>query len=272
MRIDLHVHSTASDGAFSPAEVVERAVGGGLGLISVADHDTVAGVAEAQRAADERLTIVPAIEISAIHRGRDLHILGYGIDVTAPAVQEYQTRARVGREARIRHMIERLSSLDVAVEFDAVAAEAGPGAPLARPHLARVLHADGHVDSIGEAFDRYIGDEGPAFVPTDLLDVPGAIELIHRTGGIAVWAHPPLPLLGSALRSFVEAGLDGLEVYRPRLSKQDTNRVRNKARKLGLLMTGGSDWHGEWHGDLGDFHLLAHQLDPFLERLGIPRD
>lgn len=270
MRIDLHLHSTASDGAFPPAEVMARAARGGLELVALADHDTVAGVGEARSAAGDTLRVIPAIEVSALHRGRDLHILGYGIDPEAPALVEYDARARTAREDRIRAMIERLSELDVAVDFDAVLEEAGPDArSLARPHLARVLWAAGHVGSVGEAFDRFIGDEGPAFVPTDLVDVAEAIALIHEAGGLAVWAHPPLPLLGPALREFVEAGLDGLEVYRPRLPEQDTNRVRNKARHHGLLVTGGSDWHGDWHGPLGGFHLGRHQVEPFLERLGL---
>ena len=270
MRIDLHLHSTASDGALPPAEVVERAVAGGLDVVALADHDTADGVPEALKAAEGRLHVVPAIEISALHRGRDLHILGYGIDLDSEALRGYSVRARGAREQRIRDMIARLGDLDISVEFQDVLDEAGPGArSLARPHLARVLHSEGHVRSIGEAFDRFIGDEGPAYVATDLLDVAAAIQMIHEMDGIAVWAHPPLPLLGSALSEFVEAGLDGLEVFRPRLAQPDTNRVRNKARAHDLLVTGGSDWHGDWHGDLGTFHLERSEIAPFLDRLGL---
>lgn len=270
MKIDLHLHSTASDGALAPADLMARARAGGLDLVALADHDTVAGVAEALEAAGEAPRVVPAVEISAVHRNRDLHILGYGIDADAPAIVAYGERARVARAERIREMIGRLSELDVAVEFDAVLEEAGPDSrSLARPHLARALWSAGHVGSVGEAFDRFIGDEGPAFVPTELVDVPQAIELIHAAGGVAVWAHPPLPLLGTALNEFAAAGLDGLEVYRPRLPEQDTNRVRNKARQHRLLVTGGSDWHGDWHGELGSFHLHRQQVEAFLDRLGL---
>lgn len=269
MKIDLHIHSTASDGSLPPAGVVDRAASGGLDVIAIADHDTAAGIPEAVRAAGRRLTVVPAIELSARHRDRDLHILGYFIDTAAPPLVAYGARARRGREERIRAMIGRLSDLDVAVDFEAVLAEAGPhGHALARPHLARAMVTAGHVGSIPEAFDRYIGDQGPAFIATDLLDVPGAIALIHEAGGVAVWAHPPLPVLG-ALPVFVAAGLDGLECHRPRVGPSDLNRLLNKARDHGLLVTGGSDWHGEWHGDLGTFHVGRAEVGALLELGGL---
>jgi len=270
MRIDLHLHSTASDGAFPPREVVRRARSGGLDLIALADHDTAAGVPEAMEAAADHLRVVPAIEISAAHDGRDLHILGYGIDPAAPSLREYQERARAARAVRIRSMIERLGELDVRVAFDDVVAAAGPvpGA-LGRPHLARVLLSAGHVSTLAEAFDRYIGDEGPAYVPTRLLDVPGAIALIRGSGALAVWAHPPQSLLGPALDGFVAAGLQGLEAYRPRTADAELQRLLAEARRHDLLVTGGSDWHGDWHGDLGGFHLARDPLHAFLDRLGL---
>ena len=269
MKIDLHIHSTVSDGSLPPALVVEKAAAGGLDVIAIADHDTAAGVPEATAAADGRLTVVPAIELSARHRDRDLHILGYFIEPSSPALMAYGERARRGREERIRAMIGRLSELDVAVAFEAVLEEAGPhGHALARPHLARALVAAGHVTSIPEAFDRYIGDQGPAYIATDFLDVTTAIALIHEAGGVAVWAHPPLPVL-AALPGFVAAGLDGLECYRPRVGPSDLNRLLNKARDHRLLVTGGSDWHGEWHGELGTFHVDRAEVHALLDRGGL---
>lgn len=270
MKIDLHIHSTASDGGESPRSIVDRAVEGGLDVIALADHDTAAGVPAALEAAGDRIHVVPALEISALHRGRDLHILGYFIDPLHPRIVDYARLAKEGRELRVRSMLDRLDGLGVRVDFDAVVEAAGPGAgALARPHIARALLAEGHVGSVPEAFDRFIGDEGPAFVPTDLLDVAGAISLIHDTGGLAVWAHPPMPLLGEPLREFVAAGLDGIECYRPRVNETDLGRLLNKARHHGLLVTGGSDWHGEWHGPLGSFHLGRDELGAFLDRGGI---
>jgi predicted metal-dependent phosphoesterase TrpH len=269
VKADLHVHSSASDGALAPTALVERAAAGGLDLIAIADHDTVAGVLPAKRAAPEGLTVLPAIEISAVHRERDLHILGYDVDPGHPGLLAFAESARRGRADRIRHMIDRLEGLGVQVPFEDVVEEAGPDARvLARPHLARALQARGHVASISEAFDRYIGDGGPAFVPTDMVDVPDAIALIREAGGIAVWAHPPLPAIG-ALPEFVEAGMEGLECHRPRVQPAELRRLLSRARTHDLLVTGGSDWHGDWHGELGQFHLGRDRIRPFLERVGL---
>lgn len=270
MRIDLHLHSTASDGMYSPADVVARARAGALDVIALADHDTAGGVPEAVAAARPDLRVIPAIEISARHGDRDVHILGYFIDTAAPRILDYAARAQEVREARMHEMIEKLAALDVAVEFDAVIEEAGPDVrSLARPHLARVMRACGHVDSIAEAFDRFIGDDGPAFVPARLLDVASAIELIHEVGGLAVWAHPPAALLDSLITPFVQAGIDGVECYRPRLPDTDLQRLLRAVRRHDLMATGGSDWHGDWHSDLGTFHLGPAELGPFLERGGL---
>lgn len=271
MKIDLHIHSNASDGALAPSEVVTRAADAGLDLIALADHDTTAGVAPARAAAADRdIQVLSAIEISASHRERDIHILGYQVDPDAPILARHSTEARARRDIRIRKMIERLEELGVSVEYDAVIEEAGPNAQaLARPHLARVLWNQGHVSSVAQAFDRFIADDGPAYVAVHALDVAGAIERIHQAGGIAVWAHPPMPLLGGALEEFVAAGLDGIECYRPRVAPPELDRLLSKARHHGLLVTGGSDWHGDWHGDLGSFYLGPDVLDDFLSRAGI---
>jgi 3',5'-nucleoside bisphosphate phosphatase len=270
MRIDLHLHSTASDGAVAPHEVVARARDGGLDVIALADHDTTAGIQGAVASAGTDLRVIPAIEISADHAGRDLHVLGYFVDPAAPALERYVARARGVREERIREMIERLAALDVAVDFEAVLTEAGPDSgALARPHLARVLRAAGHVATVSEAFDRYIGDDGPAYVAARLLDVPGAIQLIHEAGGIAVWAHPPTSLVDAVLPAFVEAGLDGVECYRPRIPEPDLQRLLHRVRRHRLVATGGSDWHGEWHGDLGSFYLQREQVADFLQLGGL---
>lgn len=271
MKIDLHLHTNASDGALDPAELVTRAAGAGLDLIAVSDHDTTAGVAPAVAAArDLDIRVIPAIEISASHGDRDIHILGYLVDPDAPVIAEHSAQARARRDVRIREMIRRLDELGVRVEYEDVVAEAGPNAQtLARPHLARVLWNQGHVSSVAQAFDRYIADDGPAYVPVHALDVPGAIRCIHDAGGLAVWAHPPVSLLGSALPGFADAGLDGIECYRPRVAPPDLERLLNKARRHDLLVTGGSDWHGDWHGDLGSFHLDKDVLGDFLQRAGI---
>lgn len=268
MKIDLHLHTNASDGALAPSEVVTRAAAAGLDIIAIADHDTTAGVRPAaDTATGLDIDLIPAIEISASHDGRDIHVLGYSVDPADVAITQHSTTARRRRAERIHEMIQRLDALGVSVDYDDVVTEAGPNAQaLARPHLARVLWRQGTVASVGEAFDRYLADNGPAYVPVDALDVPGAIDRIHRAGGLAVWAHPPMPLLDESLGEFVDAGLDGIECYRPRVSTQDLNRLLERAHQHELLITGGSDWHGHWHGELGAFHVDGHVLTEFLDR------
>ncbi len=269
MRVDLHLHTDASDGALPPSEVVSRAAAGGLDVIAIADHDTTAGVGPAtEAAAGLDVRVIPAIEISADHGGRDIHVLGYLIDPDDGAISAHADRARRRRDERIREMISRLDDLGVAVEYDAVVEEAGPNAQaLARPHLARVLWHQGDVSSVAEAFDRYIADDGPAYVPVNALSVADAIQCIHVAGGVAVWAHPPMAMLGGALEEFVDAGLDGIECFRPRVNPTDLDRLLTTARRHDLMVTGGSDWHGHWHGELGSFHVDGDVLDEFLDRV-----
>ncbi len=271
MKIDLHIHSTASDGALGPANVVERAREGGLEIIALADHDTVAGVAPARAAAGDDIHVVPAIEISARHGDGEAHILGYGLDPAHAAMTAYDARARNVRADRIREMIGRLADLGVHVTFDQVAAEAGPDAAvLARPHLARVLWQGGHVPSVSQAFDRFIGDHAPAFVPVRLTDTGRAIATIHEVGGLAVWAHPPVDdALSGTLDQLVDRGLDGVECHRPRSTREERRKISRLAGHHDLLLTGGSDWHGDWQGPLGSFHVDRGQISRLLDRLGL---
>lgn len=268
MRVDLHLHTNASDGALPPSEVVSRAAAAGLDVIAIADHDTTAGLAPAaDTAARLDIELIPAIEISASHDDRDIHVLGYAVDPADAAITQHSATARRRRAERIHEMIQRLDGLGVSVDYQDVVTEAGPNAQaLARPHLARVLWRQGSVASVGEAFDRYLADNGPAYVPVHALDVFGAIDRIHHAGGLAVWAHPPMQLLDGALETFVDAGLDGIECYRPRVSPPDLDRLLARARQHELLVTGGSDWHGHWHGELGTFHVDAHAVTEFLDR------
>lgn len=270
MRIDLHIHSTASDGSLSPGAVVAAARAGGLHVIAIADHDTVAGVADAQAAAEGSVHVIPALELSTYDAGAEYHVLGYFVDTTNRSLMEHGARASGAREVRMHQMLERLGSLGVKVAFEDVLAAAGTKPDsLGRPHLARALHQRGHVTSVSEAFDRYIGDQGPAFVPSALITPFDAIDIIHGAGGVAVWAHPRPDALQTALAAFVAHGLDGVECYRPRLTHGDTERISGIARDAGLFVTGGSDWHGEWQGRLGDFAIERDDVVRFLDIGGI---
>jgi 3',5'-nucleoside bisphosphate phosphatase len=270
VRIDLHIHSTASDGSLSPAAVASAASAGRLHVIALADHDTVGGVIPAQEAAAGSLHVIPAVELSTFHDGGELHMLGYYIDPLHPLLVSFGTRASTRREERMRDMIERLDHIGVRVAYTDVLAAAGPRAEsIGRPHLARVLVQRGYVNTMSDAFDRFIGDDGPAFVPTRLLSPADAIELIHATGGVAVWAHPRFDALDAELPRLVEQGLDGLECYRPRVGPADADRIAVLANRHALFVTGGSDWHGDWHGPLGDFAVDRDDVGAFLEVGGI---
>jgi predicted metal-dependent phosphoesterase TrpH len=271
MRLDLHIHSTASDGAWTPAAVV-RAAARRLDVIALTDHDTLAGVEQARSAAaDLPLQVIPAVELSSTHEGREVHILGYFVDPSAPGLRRHEALAVGARERRMEEIIKRLGAQGIHVQMSAVIQAAGPDrSTLGRPHLARALVQAGHASSIPDAFDRWIGDAQPAFVPVALVDPAGAVDVVRSAGGIAVWAHPPSDMVDALLPGLVRAGLGGLEVYRPRVGADQIGRLERTARSAGLFMTGGSDWHTPDAGSqLGDFHVTADELGPFLEAGGM---
>lgn len=272
MRLDLHVHTTASDGAWSASEVVEGAASGGLDVIALADHDTTLAVAKAQDAARARnVQVVPAIEVSSTHKGRDVHVLGYFVDPESDALRSHRGRAGRMRAERMKAMIARLADQGVEVGFEEVEEVAGPDrGSLGRPHLAKVLVARGYASSVPQAFDALIGDDRPAFVPTDLLSPREAVELVLAGGGIPVWAHPPADLLDGLLPGLIDAGLRGLEVYRPTHRSADVLRLERICRARGLLMSGGSDWHTPEGGTaLGDFYVTADEVERLLSEGGL---
>jgi 3',5'-nucleoside bisphosphate phosphatase len=270
LRIDLHIHSTASDGSLSPADVVRAAHAGRLHVIALADHDTIAGVLPAQTAATGTVHVIPALELSTNHRGAELHMLGYYVDPQHPALLSFNQRAGERRVERMHDMIDRLRNVGIHVSYDDVLAAAGPRpASIGRPHLARALLQRGYILTVAEAFDRFIGDDGPAFVPTRLITPAEAIALVHSAGGVAVWAHPRYDVLEPELPPMIEAGLDGVECYRPRVNSAEAERIAGVAERNRLFVTGGSDWHGDWHGPLGDFAVERDDVAAFLEIGGI---
>ncbi len=272
MNLDLHIHSTASDGAVSPAEVVKRAVQGRLDVIALTDHDTMAGLELAMEAArGEAIEIIPALEVSTTWDTTELHILGYFVDPSDPALRAHDGVAGERRAQRLEAMVGRLSDQGVDVSFDSVVAQAGEDtASLGRPHLARALQEAGYVQTVPEAFDRFIGNDHAAYIPTQLLDPEAAIQMIHGAGGIAIWAHPPMYLLAELLPDLVRMDLDGIEVYRPRNSPARVMELEGAAAAAGLqVLSGGSDWHSPDDGELGDFVVDSRQIGAFLERGGM---
>ncbi len=271
MRLDLHMHSTASDGDLAPADVVRIALDGRLDVIALADHDTTAGVGEAVEAAEGHpIEVVPAIEMSSTRDGQDLHILGYFVDPDAPSLTAHRAHASSGRVERLLMMVDRLREQGVDVDVETVIEKAQEeGRNVGRPHLAKAMVEAGYVSSVQEAFDRYISDDHPAFLPTALQDPTGAIEGIVAAGGVAVWAHPPRDRVQALTPEFKAAGLGGLEVYRPSHSSAYTVELEELSARLGLLKTGGSDWHGPKDGELGGFYVGAEEVAAFLEVGGL---
>ena len=245
--VDLHTHSTASDGAFAPADVVAHASRAGLSAIALTDHDSVAGVEEA-RAAGERLGVhvIAGIELSAVDGAREIHLLGLHLESTVPIDREL-AEFRESRVSRAEQIVARLNALDVPVTFDAVLAEAGEGA-VGRPHVARAIVRGGWVRDQREAFDRFLGNGRPAFVPKHHLTIGDAIRLVHDAGGVAVVAHPGSDGTRARIEPLVPLGLDGLEVRHPSHSAEDAARIGAIADHFGLVPSGGSDWHGAVEG------------------------
>ena len=273
MRFDLHIHTTASDGAWTPDQVVAGARDGGLDVIAITDHDTTAGVLpaiEAARGTD--VHVVPGTELSSTWKGREVHVLGLGIDPLAPVMLAHRDRARRIRLERMERMVGALEREEaIAVRFEDVLAQAGADPEIVgRPHLARVLVAQGHARDLPEAFDRFIGNHRPAFVPTALQEPSDAVRTVLEAGGVPIWAHPPMDLLSRLLPELVGAGLRGLEVHRPETRPSYARRLKNAANKRGLLTSGGSDWHDlRRNRSLGHFWVGQGKIEPLIERLGI---
>lgn len=271
MQLDLHLHSTASDGTQSPASVVEAALRARLDVIALTDHDTTVGVEAAQAAArGHPLQVIPGIEVSSTSGVGDVHILGYFVDPAHPAIVEHARWAGARREERMHRMIEHLRAQGIEIRFEDVEAVAGADrGSLARPHLARALLAAGYVSSVAEAFDRYIGDDGPAYLPTRLLDPEGAVAIVLEGGGLPVWAHPDPLHVDALLPGLLRAGLRGIEALRPRHSPERTRLLSAAASSAGLFVTGGSDWHGPEGGELGRWRVEATEIGGFLEAAGM---
>jgi 3',5'-nucleoside bisphosphate phosphatase len=272
VRLDLHVHSTASDGSWSPEAVVRGASEGRLDVIALADHDTVAGFAAAEALGrDVNVQVVPAVEMSSTHAGRDIHVLGYFVDPEASALTEHSRRAVTRREERMHEMLERLRARGVDLDYEAVEEAAGADrVVIGRPHLAKALVAAGFATSVPSAFDTLIGDAHAAFVPTQLLTPVEAVGIILASGGIPVWAHPPGDMVEGLLPALVDAGLRGLEVYRPKNHRSEVLRYEGICRSRGLVMSGGSDWHTPDGGtSLGDFFVNAREVEGLLAAGGM---
>jgi 3',5'-nucleoside bisphosphate phosphatase len=246
--IDLHMHTTASDGLSSPEDLVRRVAQAGITVMSVTDHDTMAGVTPAARAAAAvNVMVVPGIEITSIHGGRDVHVLAYFLAESAPGLQEMLANQRRLRVERAIEIAQRLAALGAPIDVNALVetASARGGKALARPQIAQALIAAGHVATVAEAFEKYLSEDSPAYVPHRGASPAEVVALVTAGGGIASLAHPGYRPKDEIIPGLVDAGLEAIEVFHSSHDAAAEAHYLAMAKRFGLLVTGGSDFHGE---------------------------
>ena len=244
-KIELHAHTTASDGHFTPQDLVLFAQESGITHLAITDHDTTAGLAAArEQSAKLPIEIIAGIELSAMHLGREIHILGYYIDDQRIILQNKLRDLFEDRFTRAERMVKKFNSLGYPIKFDDIKAKTGPKGLLGRPHIALVLIDYGIVTCITEAFDKYLNPGRPGYVPRMKLSPQEAIKLIKAADGIPVLAHPGLNFPLSLLPDCLDAGLLGIECYHPRHNPAQTQMYLEIAHSYNLVVTGGSDFHG----------------------------
>ncbi len=246
-QVDLHVHTTASDGKFTPSDIVRKSAALGLTVISICDHDTVNGIAEALTAAQNfsGLRVIPGVEISTDVPHGEVHVLGYFIDYFDEKLLTKLEKMRNSRQIRAQRMVEKLGSLGIHIEWQRVREIAGSGA-IGRPHIAQAMVEKGYITSPKEAFAKYIGRDGPAYVEREKLTPVETVELILQSKGLPVLAHPmTLNKPESMVIELKAAGLVGVEAYYDGHAAEDVESMVSLAKRHNLIATGGSDYHGQ---------------------------
>ena len=244
-KIELHTHTTASDGQYTPAQLVQFAAESGIRHLAITDHDSTAGLTAAlKEAAKLQVNIIPGIEISAMHLGREIHFLGYYLDQHKPSLQNRLKSLFNDRQIRAERMLAKFNALGYPMKLEEVKAKAGPQGLLGRPHFALVLMDYGIVSSVPEAFDKFLNPGCPGYVARVKVSAREAIGIIAEAQGIPVLAHPGLEFPLTLLPECLEAGLKGIECYHPRHTQAQTDRYLEIAKKYNLIVTGGSDFHG----------------------------
>jgi 3',5'-nucleoside bisphosphate phosphatase len=243
--VDLHIHTTASDGVYSPSDIVRLAAEIGLKTIAISDHDTVGGIEEALAATKGLpLEVIPAVELSCEVAGGEVHILGYYVDCHHPPLLEMLRNLRDARFGRARKMVEKLAGLGMPLSWDRVQ-EIAQGESVGRPHIARAMLEKDYISTTTEAFNLYIGRNGPAYVERYKLTPVDAIQLIRAAAGLPVFAHPDTNhSVFNELGTLIRGGLVGLEAYYADFSETQRDELAGIATKLGLVATGGTDFHG----------------------------
>ena len=266
--VDLHTHSTASDGTLPPEEVIAAAQKCGLSALALTDHDTIDGVRAAREAGDRvGIRVIAGVELSAFEGEREVHLLALHLS-QLESLEKRLVELRTSRHARAARIVEKLNSLGIPLSLDEVLRESNGGA-VGRPHVARAMMARGVVSDFKDAFMRYLGANGSAFVPKDKLSAEDAIAIAHEAGAIAVWAHPGDSGRRERLEPLVAAGLDGIEIRHPSHSSEDMKRLQALADFFNLVPSGGSDWHGSNEGPrrLGMMNVPREWLEKQDERV-----
>ena len=246
--IDLHLHTTASDGRCSPFELVDAAAHAGVAVMAVTDHDTTAGIdAVRSRAGEHGIEVVPGIEITAVEHGLDVHVLAYFFDAADTTLQTFLIAQRASRISRVEAIAERLATLGCPVDVSALVAEsrqAGARA-IGRPQIALAMVAAGYVANVQEAFTKWLGSGGPAFVPRVGPSIESVIQTIHEAGGLASLAHPGRTRIDARIDALREAGLDAIDAIHSDHCPAEADGYVQRAHRAGMLVTGGSDFHGD---------------------------
>jgi hypothetical protein len=242
---DLHTHTTCSDGELSPSELVSAAADRDIRVLAVTDHDTVAALGAAEEAAsDVGIDLLPGVELSVTTAETEVHLLAYGFDPSDTALRDHLRWMRDARRSRAWDMVERLREEGLDVADEQLEAEIDGAAAVGRPHVAAALVRAGHVDTPRQAFERYIGTDGPGYVAKPAVSAEDALALVHGAGGVGVLAHPGHGTSSAQIRRLSEAGLDGIEVCHPAHRPYLQRYYERVAQGYGFLRTGGSDYHG----------------------------
>ncbi len=271
MIVDLHVHTTISDGLSTPSQVVDAAVERGLNGIAITDHDSVEGINAALnrgRLYDE-FYVIPGIEFSCVYLDKEVHLLGYFFDYKSPAVVSTTKKLRNGRVTRGKKIIKKLNSLGINIKLEDVMKHAKKNY-IGRPHIGRALIDKNYVTSMEEAFTKYLDRGKPGYIESYKLQIEEVIKLIHNEGGIVVLAHPGLMRDKRIINYCIKAGIDGIEVIHPKHSNQDVLELLEITKKFNLIKTGGSDWHSTKEAGnclLGKYYVNLNNIPELKERI-----
>ncbi len=271
-KIDLHLHTTHSDGILSVKELMQKAIKSGLRAISITDHDTIDGYIEAKTLEEAKsLEVISGIEISCFDHKQDYHLLGYCMDVHHTFLVRHLEVMRHDRERRSLAIIEKLANLDIIISYEKLK-EYANGASITRPHIAEMLIREGYTQTLKEGFKRYLDKHKPAFEAKMKYTIQEGCELIHSCGGVAVIAHPKITYRHIALPSYLGSlGVDGIEITHPTQGRTVQTLYRQYARRNGFVMTGGSDFHGSRIYDEKNFgrnYMTFPELDILKKRAG----